>query len=521
MTATDLHITRRHLLLGLGAMGLTACMPRGTGTGGSTFFGVPDPAPVPGMPDGAFSLGVASGDPTPDGFVLWTRLVAEPLVNGGGIPDETVRVRWQIASDPGFSTLVADGEVSTSSAVAHSVHVDVTGLGADQTYWYRFTTGGQVSPVGRTRTAPAAGVEVSSMRMVFATCQHYEAGYYTAWSHVAADQPDLVVFLGDYIYEGGRTSNPARPRRHDGPEIVSLDDYRRRYGLYKSDLRLQEAHQAAPWVVTWDDHEVENNYAGLMPQNPAEAGTFAARRAAAYQAYWEHQPIRTEPSGPDLTLYRSVTWGALADFLVVDTRQYRTDQVCGADIAEGCADRLSPANTMLGAAQLAWLQGELAAERSRWTVVANQVAMTPMPFGTVFNLDQWDGYPVERSTLLGQLAGLRNAVVLTGDFHAAGVGDLQDEAPGSPIVGTELMTTSISSNTSASNEAAISTIVSGLPTWQWFDATKRGYARADITPAGIDVDFVAVDTTTDVLGPATVDTAWRITDAVPGAAPRP
>jgi alkaline phosphatase D len=505
------------MLVGLAALGLSACMPRGTGGGGGIAFGISDPEAVPGLPDGLFALGVASGDPAPDGFVLWTRLAPQPTADGGGMPDMSVGLRWQVATDPAFDNLVADGFVSTSSAVAHSAHITVERLQPDTTYWYRFTTGGQVSPVGRTRTTPAPGASVAELNMVFATCQHYESGFYTAWSHVAAEEPDVIVFLGDYIYEGGISTT--RPRRHNSPEITTLDAYRKRYGLYKSDLRLQAAHQAAPWVVTWDDHEVENNYAGLTPQDPADQAGFLARRVAAYQAYWEHQPLRTEPLEGNLSLYRSIPWGSLADLLVLDGRQYRSDQVCSNDVAADCGTRMSPSNTMLGAAQKEWLQAQLAAERGRWSILANQVAMTPMPFGTAYNMDQWDGYPVERTDLLASMAAVRNAVVLTGDFHAAGVGDLQDEPTGSPIVGTELMTTSISSNTSATNESLISQYVTGLPQWQWFDATKRGYARATITPDTFDVDFMTVSTLTDVLTPATVNTSWRITDGTPGAVP--
>ncbi|MBX3284621.1 MAG: alkaline phosphatase D family protein [Actinobacteria bacterium] len=499
----------------MAALGLSACMPRGTGEGGGYVFGIPDPAAVPGLPDGLFALGVASGDPWPDGFVIWTRLAPDPTGDGGGMPEITVPLRWQVATDPGFADLVADGEVSTTASVAHSAHVTLRRLAPNTTYWYRFTTGGQTSPVGRTRTAPAAGAPVDQLKMVFATCQHYESGYYTAWSHAAAEAPDVVVFLGDYIYEGGISSG--RPRRHNSSEIKTLDAYRKRYGLYKSDHRLQEAHHAAPWILTWDDHEVENNYAGPYPQDPADDPIFAQRRIDAYQAYWEHQPLRVEPAEGALLLYRSLQWGSLVDFHVLDGRQYRSDQACSNDVAVDCADRTSPSNTMLGSTQKAWLQGQLASGGGRWSVLANQVAMTPMPFGTAYNMDQWDGYPVERSALLSSLAGVRNAVVLTGDFHAAGVGDLQDETTGSPIVGTELMTTSISSNTSAANESIISQYVTSLPQWRWFDATKRGYARATITPDTFDVDFMAVDALTDVLGTASVNTSWRISDGAPGA----
>jgi alkaline phosphatase D len=520
MVTSNGTFSRRQIVVGLSALALAACQPRGTGSGGGYVFGVADPEPIDGLPDGVFALGVASGDPTPSSVVLWTRLAPAPLEDLGGMPDVGVPVRWQVSSDPDFNLLVADGAVKTSSAVAFSLHIDVQRLQPGQTYWYRFTTGGQVSAVGRTRTAPAPDATVERLDVAFATCQHYEHGFFTPWSHVASDQPDLVVFLGDYIYEGGISTT--RPRRHNSAEITTLEDYRKRYGLYKSDLRLQEAHAAAPWLVTWDDHEVENNYAALVPENEAEQPTFAARRAAAYQAYWEHQPIRSEPTdgGAALQLYRSVVWGTLAEFLVLDGRQYRSNQSCGNGATADCPERTAPGRTMLGSTQRSWLEGRLAATQGRWSVLANQTAMTPMPFGTVFNMDQWDGYPEERSAVLEALAAVRNAVVLTGDFHAAGVGDLQDEATGSPVVGTELVTTSITSNTSAASQTSLTSFVTSLPQWQWFDMTKRGYAKATFTPDHLDVDFVTVDTTTNTLGPATINTAWRISDGVPGAVPR-
>ena len=513
-----LGLTRRELLVGLAALGITACMPRGTGRGGAAYFGVADPDPIPDMPHGLFALGVACGDPTPDGFVLWTRLAPEPLADAGGMPDRNVWVRWQIADDPTFSDVVADGTINTSSAVAHSVHIDVSGLEPDREYWYRFTTGGQVSAVGRARTAPSPGAQVDHLRVLLASCQHYEQGFYTAWSHAAADQPDLVVFLGDYIYEGGVSSG--RARQHNSPAVTTLEAYRKRYGLYKSDHRLKAAHAAAPWILTWDDHEVQNNYTAWTPQSGTGLEAFAARRVAAYQAYWEHQPIRVAPLDGVLPLHRSLPWGSLVDVHVLDGRQHRSTVACGAAIAVDCEERYETTRTMLGTEQLDWLTGQLQIEPATWSLLANQTVMSPMPIGTAFNMDQWDGFPAERSQLLEALAGVRNAIVATGDIHSAGIATLKDEAVDSPPVGTEVVTTSISSGSTSELVLALPVILAQNPHIHWADPHHRGYARLDITPTHIDVDFVSTDTASDALGPATIETSWRILDGTPGALPR-
>ncbi len=394
-------LTRRSLLVGLASVGLAACLP-GTWKGTGGYFALPDPEAPQGLPDGLFALGVASGDPAPDGVVLWTRLAPQPLAGGGMPVGMDVFVRWQVARDAAMTDLVADGLTKTDGTVAHSLHIDVSGLAPDTTYYYRFTTGGQVSPVGRTRTAPAVGAHVDHVRLAVATCQSYPQGYYHAWSQVVADAPDLVVFLGDYIYEGGLTSSGVR--NHNSAEIMTLEAYRNRYGLYKSDPQLQAAHAAAPWVITWDDHEVENNHAGLTPQDRADDPIFTDRRTAAYRAFWEHLPLRAEPQGIHLSMHRAVRWGSLLDLFVLDGRQYRADQVCGADVAISCDARFDPNQTMLGAEQLTWLGDQLGGSTARWAGLANQTIMTPMPFGTAYNMDQWDGYAGERSIVLG-LAG--------------------------------------------------------------------------------------------------------------------
>ncbi|MGH9855867.1 MAG: alkaline phosphatase D family protein, partial [Blastocatellia bacterium] len=264
-----------------------------------------------------FSLGVASGDPLPDGVVLWTRLAPDPL-NGGGMPPHGATVKWEIATDEQMKKVAQRGSTVASPEFGHSAHVDVRGLQPGRWYWYRFMVGSAVSPIGRTRTAPALNAQLGRLSFAFASCQHYETGYFTAYKHLADERLDLVVHLGDYIYEGAPVAN--RPRQHNSPEIISLEDYRNRYALYKSDPNLKLAHAAFPWIVTWDDHEVDNNYASDVPEDSQTRSAFLERRAHAYQAYYEHMPLRRSslPRGSELRLYRRLRFGDLAEFSVLD-----------------------------------------------------------------------------------------------------------------------------------------------------------------------------------------------------------
>src|SRR5215213_4133218 len=268
-----------------------------------------------------FGLGVASGYPTTTGVVLWTRLV-------GASSLAPSPVTWEVAGDESMRTIVRRGEASAEPDWAHSVHVEAHGLEPDRWYWYRFTAGDAQSPIGRTRTAPVVATQPSRLRFDFASCQHFEQGYFNAYRHMVADEPDLMVFLGDYIYEShwGRDL----VRSHNAPEPYTLDDYRARYALYKSDPDLQAAHAACPWIVTWDDHEVDNDYADDRPEDGMEKAQFLERRAAAYRAYYEHMPLpaRLRPQGPNMRIYTDVGWGSLARFFVVDNRQYRSWQAC-------------------------------------------------------------------------------------------------------------------------------------------------------------------------------------------------
>ena len=272
-----------------------------------------------------FTLGIASGAPLPDGVVLWTRLAPAPL-DGGGLPPAAIEVRWEVADDEGFRRIVGSGTTLAEPLLAHSVHVEVSGLAPARWYWYRFMAGDAVSPVGRTRTAPTAGAAVDRLRFAFASCQQYEQGFYAAHRHLAAEDLDLVVFLGDYIYESSWGSRHVR--KHEGPEPTTLEQYRNRYARYKSDPDLQRSHAVFPWLVTWDDHEVDNDYANDRAEDLDP--DFLVRRAAAYQAYWEHMPLRTgaRPNGPHMQLYGRHEFGRLARVHVLDGRQYRDHQVC-------------------------------------------------------------------------------------------------------------------------------------------------------------------------------------------------
>ena len=471
----------------------------------------------PQVPDGVFSLGVASGDPHPDSVVLWTRLAPDPL-NGGGMPEVNVPVQYEVAEDDAFGRVVRSGQVRARPKYAHSVHVVAGGLEPDAWYWYRFRVGDQLSPVGRTRTAPARG-RGDSLRFLFASCQNWPAGFFTAWQHAPEEDPDLVVHLGDYIYEGGRGSGV---RQHNSDEVRTLDAYRNRYALYKGDPALQAIHATCPWIVTWDDHEVENNYAGLLPENPAEAPAFAARRAAAYQAWWEHQPVRMAPPVDEtLRIYRNVVWGNLAKFHVLDSRQYRSDQPCGSsnDFGSPCPERLDPTHTLLGDEQEQWLGRSLARSPATWDVLANQVVMTSMPVAGLLSFDQWDGYPAARTRLFDSLAaaGTQNPVVITGDIHASGVGDVVDEAPGSPALATELVGTSISSGFFTDAVAAAEQLIGALPYVRWVNARKRGYVRCDVSAETLVAQYRLVDTVATPTSPISTERTFTVEAGTIGA----
>ncbi|MUG95194.1 alkaline phosphatase [Scytonema sp. UIC 10036] len=474
-----------------------------------------------------FSLGVASGDPLPDSVVLWTRLAPDPL-NGGGMPSANVPVQWQIAADENMRQVVYRGTEMAVPKFGHSVHVEVGGLQPARWYWYQFKVGNEVSQIGRTRTTPKKRDRVKRFRFAFASCQNWEEGFYTAYKYMAKDELDLVVHLGDYIYEGPPSATAVRP--HEGTsEPVTLFEYRNRYAQYKGDSNLQAAHAAFPWIVTWDDHEVDNNYANDIPQDPEQQSrkNFLARRVAAYQAYYEHMPLRrfSIPTGANMQLYRRLSFGSLVEFNVLDTRQYRTDQPCNDGTKPRCPSVLAPNATLTGAEQERWLFDGLKRSRARWNVLAQQVLMSQVdrtrgPEQT-FSMDMWAGYVAQRNRILRflQESKISNPIVLTGDIHSNWVSDLKTDFdnPESPVVGTEFVGTSISSGGDGSDTNPRFEPYLPENPWIKFYNSQRGYVRCDITPERWQSDYRVMAAVTTPDAPMSTRASFVVEDGQPGA----
>ncbi len=477
--------------------------------------------------DNPFQLGVASGDPNDGSVVLWTRLAPKPL-EGGGMPAELIPVRWEVADDEAMRSIVRNGDAWATPQLAHAVHVEVNGLQPDRWYWYRFMAGDAVSPVGRTRTLPAPQAAPDKLRFAFASCQHFETGLYTAYEHMAQDELDLVFHLGDYIYEGAGRND--RLRKHVGPKLKTLEEYRNRYGQYRTDPLLSNMHARCPWVVTWDDHEFENNYAGgtssLKDTDPV---AFLEQRANAYQAYYEHLPLRRRsvPHGPNLRLYRTVNFGRLAAFQVLDTRQYRTDQPNDDTDSELNDAALSPQNSMLGPHQSGWLKGALVESAALWNVLAQQIMMamvaTVEKGRHLYGMDIWSGYAHERMKLLEFMANrnVPNPVVLTGDIHTNWVNDLRvdDRRPETPVVATEFVGTSISSDSDPiKDKSEIDRLFDENPCVR-FHNRERGYVRCTVTPGTWRSDYQVVEDVKKPGAPAVTRASFVIEAGKPGANP--
>jgi alkaline phosphatase D len=463
--------------------------------------------PRPKFERDPFTLGVASGYPTASSVVLWTRLAPWPLAPDGGMPPVTVPVRWELARDAGFRSVIDSGVAYAEAAWGHSVHVEPQGLESGRPYWYRFTAGDARSATGRTWTAPAAGATLERLRLAVASCQQYEHGYYTAYQQMLRDEPDLVVHLGDYIYE--RSWGNVSVRHHGAGECYSLGDYRVRHALYRTDADLQAAHALCPWLLTWDDHEVDNDYAGDAAEEAQDPPWMATRRAAAYQAYYEHMPLPrcALPFGASMHLYARRSFGNLATILLLDERQYRDPQACPAAGRGGgqrlrpsaCPQLADPGRSMLGRRQEDWLDAQLASVGTRWNLLAQGVPMMHVDedpgHGGQYWSDGWNGYPAARERLLHSLRlhAVPNPLVLSGDIHAFMAGELQlGGARGPETVASELVTTSISSQ--ATHESILRAIRDHNANVLLADGSHRGYLRLDLTERQLRVDLVAVDT---------------------------
>ena len=493
-----------------------------------------------------FTLGVASGSPTHDSVVLWTRVL--PQGNLVGLPqgnslspvqsflvpaigNESVTVNWQVAHDDKFTRVVQSGQTLAVPELGYSVHAEVVGLEPDRWYFYRFIAGDATSPVGRTRTFPKPDAKVNKLRLAYASCQRWEHGYYSAYRHMRDENLDAVMFLGDYIYEYPGAANAVRvpSGTPSGGWVTTLDDYRQRYALHKGDADLQAMHAACPWLVTWDDHEVQNDYAGLQAGHssavePASSANFAARRAAAYQAFYEHMPVRTSvltqalqglAAGAEMRIYNRVSYGRLATFYMLDARQYKDPQPCTKDGKLGsntfdpatCAEWPAPGRSMLGAAQEAWLSGEFSQARTdanQWTVLGQQSLFGQRDFAKgpaqlMWN-DGWDGYPAARTRLTDSLRKneVANAVLLGGDVHENWVGHVKADYANakSASVGVEFCGTSITSRSNNAARAKVDEWLGENPHFVFADNRAKGYGVCEFTPAKLTTTLRVVDDVT-------------------------
>ncbi len=518
MDWSGLQPDRRRLLLGAG---VAALAPRVTWAQ-AVFSETP------------FRLGVASGDPAPDGFVIWTRLAPRPLEPHGGMPMTPVAVQYEVAADDQFKTVVAKGESIARPELAHSVHLEVAGLSPNRPYWYRFIIGRERSNVGRARTLPAADAALDHLRFVAAGCQNYQDGYFTAYRRIAEEDLDFVWHYGDYIYEArarltavdGAGLPIAPVRSHVGDEPFSLDDYRTRYAQYKLDPDLQAAHAAHSWWVTWDDHEIVNDWAGNHDvQDGAPPEVFDLRRQAAAQAYYEHMPLRASafPHGPLIQIYRHAQYGQLLSTFFLDTRQFRQPQPCGDGLKAICAEARRTDARIMNPEQEAWLFDGLS-QGGGWKLIANQIMMMPLDRQLdaagppLQSMDTWSGYASARDRLLAHLqdGAIRNVVVATGDEHQNFAGELRHGGQAGPSVAVEFVATSISSGGDGHDQRPGTDVILRKNPHVQFMNDRRGYIVCDVTPQTWTTHYRVLDKVTTPNGQLTTTASFAIQRDKPG-----
>jgi alkaline phosphatase D len=483
--------------------------------------------------DNPFTLGVASGDPTATGIVLWTRLAPEPAVPGS-LGRRSIPVGWRIATDSRMRRVVARGVSIAPHRLAHSVHVEVDGLRPGRDYFYQFDARGEESATGHFRTAPAAHELVPRLRFAFATCQDWPSGYYTAYRDMISQDLDLVLHLGDYTYEyeiGATTGRGVPPPAGFERETVDLHTYRLRHTLYKLDPDLQAAHARFPFLVIWDDHEVQNDYSGIAPEFGSPSDAFIARRAAAYQAYYEHMPIRSTVArfpSRNLRIFRRLRYGQLADFVMLDDRQYRTDNPCGDGEALRCEEAIEGTYTMLGRTQERWLERGLRRSRARWNIIGQQLLLAELEHATIqpnwFWQDAWDGYPLARRRLLETVrnTNVSNPVFLTGDWHSTFVNDLKVDFkdPSHPTIATEFVTPAITTGGDGTPYGPYyGPMIPFNPHIKYYEGDRRGYFAATVTPARMRLDLRFVTSVEDPNGTGYTERSWVVEDGVAGAIP--
>jgi alkaline phosphatase D len=467
-----------------------------------------------------FSLGVAAGAPRPDGFVLWTRLAPEPLSSNpqtpGGMHGGDVAVAYEIATDSAMRDIVRRGEALAEQAFAYSVHLDVAGLQPGRSYFYRFMSGEAASRIGRAVTLPAPGAALDRVRFGFVSCSNYEHGYFSGYRHLADENPEFVLYLGDYIYEYIEERRPIVRRHSDGIEAATLPTYRNRYAQYRLDPDLQRLHAEVPALVTWDDHEVQDDYADKWSKFFDDPERFLMRRAAAYGAFYEHMPVRpivSRPEGPAMRIYDRFTFGDLIEISMIDGRQYRSREACYAPPNKGgthletdasCPERREAGRTMLGFAQESWLHSNLAHSKAQWNVIAQDVLMAQLEIkqsavGAGFSTDDWDGYPANRTRLLKRIQDTRvsNPVIVGGDAHSFFANDLRPDFddPAGPVVATEFVGTSISAIGPPYD--LIAHALPDNPHIHFFESRRRGYVCVDLERAHMQVRMRVVSDAAD------------------------
>ena len=493
-------VSRRRLLTGLGTSALAA-----------PFLLRASPSWSQGAPlifeTDPFKLGVASGDPDSTSVVLWTRLAPEPLTLGGGLPKEPVPVDWEVGLNEQMTRIMFRGTAMARPETGYSVHALAQGLLPGRTYWYRFRAGEVESRIGRTRTLPTRDTATTRFQVALASCQRIEQGYFTAWADIAKRDLDMVLHVGDYIYEYAMKAEDMRMRMgFDVPAATlakptNLNGYRLRHALYKLDPHLADAHAAHPFVVAFDDHEVMNNWTGdIGPGLTRDA--FLKLRAAAFQGYYENMPVREalQPQGASMRLYRAFEAGDLLRLSAIDTRQFRSPYACGKGDKMHCDERLAPGRSMIGEAQESWLLDQLGKNDTTWSLVGNQVMMMQCrykdPALDIIDTDKWDGYADARRRLFDgiQARKTQGLVVATGDIHHAFAGDLKanfDDAK-SPTLGAEFICTSIASGGDGSKgERAAAKIRADNPHIK-FHNSQRGYTLLDFDRKRCEASYHAV-----------------------------
>lgn len=506
----------RRAFLGLGGVGAAGLL-----LGGGLAYNRNRLLTSPTFSDYPFSLGVASGEPVHDGYsarvVLWTRLAPDPL-NGGGMPPNDVEVRWEIASDENFRDVVQSGTEIAPALEAHSVHAALSGLEPARYYWYRFKAGSEISPVGRTKTPPETGASLSSMSFAFVSCSDFQEGYFPVYRAVAEEDLDVVFHLGDFIYEYGPDPESTRMAQTSAP--TDLETYRSTYAEYLLDPDLQAARAMHPWEVIPDDHEVYNNFEGA-PEDEDQA------TAAAF-AYWEHMPLRPSASpqaaeGANLLLYRDVNYGDLAQFNMLDTRQYRGEPPDPESDNGGDVDTADPeiASDMVGKEQETWLLDRLASSGARWNVIGNQIGMFDYQAGEDGNMMGWDDHGYARDRIMRYLDDFRpsNPVVITGDLHCSWVSDLKAYYPdeNSATVGTEFIGTSITSSLGESYAEKYKGHLEQNPHVRFFDERTGGYVRVDLTSEEWRTEMKVADSIKDRESPLRTFASFVIENGQPGA----